>query len=43
MVAVLRSCMRQITFSTKDCDHSGDPKKERVARGATYHLESNEL
>lgn len=43
MVAVLRSCMWQITFSTNDSDHSGDFKKERVSRGATYHLESSEL
>lgn len=43
MVAVLRSCMWQITFSSNDCDHSGDFKKDRVSRGATYHLESCEL
>lgn len=43
MVAVLRSCMWQITFSTDDCDHRGDFKRERVSRGATYHLESSKL
>lgn len=43
MVDVLRSCMWQITFSTNHSDHSGDFKKERVSRGATYHLDSCEL
>lgn len=43
MVAVLRSCMWQITFSASDSDHSRDLEKERVSKGATYHLESCEL
>ena len=37
---MLRSCVWQITFSTDDSDHSGDCKKERVSRGATYHLDT---